>query len=33
VDSATHLAYFPIKNLDGHPLLRITRPASLGTNP
>jgi chromate transporter len=27
VDPDTHLAYFPIKNLEGHPALRITRPA------
>ena len=26
VDPETHLAYFPIKNLDGHPVLRIMRP-------
>jgi DNA-binding beta-propeller fold protein YncE len=23
VDSATHLVYFPLQNIDGHPLLRI----------
>jgi hypothetical protein len=33
VDSETHLAYFPIKNLDGHPVLRITRSASAGSSP
>jgi DNA-binding beta-propeller fold protein YncE len=27
VDPETHLAYFPIRNLDGHPVLRVTRPA------
>jgi DNA-binding beta-propeller fold protein YncE len=26
VDPATHLAYFPIKNLSGHPVLRMTEP-------
>jgi len=26
VDSDTHYAYFPIKNVDGHPVLRITEP-------
>lgn len=26
VDPATHLAYFPIKDLSGHPVLRITKP-------
>ncbi len=28
VDPDTHLAYFPIANLKGHPVLRITRPAA-----
>ena len=27
VDSKTHLVYFPLENVDGHPLLRIMRPA------
>ena len=27
VDQDTHLAYFPIKSLGGHPVLRITQPA------
>lgn len=27
VDSRTHLVYFPLENVDGHPLLRIMRPA------
>jgi DNA-binding beta-propeller fold protein YncE len=26
VDPTTHLAYFPIKSLSGHPVLRITKP-------
>jgi YVTN family beta-propeller protein len=26
VDSDTHLVYFPLQNVDGHPLLRIMRP-------
>jgi YVTN family beta-propeller protein len=26
LDPATHLVYFPIKSLDGHPVLRIMRP-------
>jgi DNA-binding beta-propeller fold protein YncE len=26
VDSKTHLVYFPLENVDGHPLLRIMRP-------
>lgn len=29
VDPKTHLVYFPLENVDGHPLLRIMRPASL----
>lgn len=28
VDPATHLVYFPLQDVDGHPLLRIMRPAS-----
>ncbi len=27
VDPKTHLVYFPLENVDGHPLLRIMRPA------
>jgi DNA-binding beta-propeller fold protein YncE len=27
VDSKTHLVYFPLENIDGHPILRIMRPA------
>jgi DNA-binding beta-propeller fold protein YncE len=26
VDSNTHLVYFPLENIDGHPLLRIMEP-------
>ena len=26
IDPATHLVYFPIKSVDGHPVLRIMRP-------
>jgi DNA-binding beta-propeller fold protein YncE len=26
VDPATHLVYFPLENIDGHPLLRIMQP-------
>lgn len=26
VDSDTHLVYFPLQNIDGHPLLRIMKP-------
>ena len=29
VDPETHLVYFPLENIDGHPLLRIMKPASL----
>jgi DNA-binding beta-propeller fold protein YncE len=29
VDPKTHLVYFPLENVDGHPLLRIMRPTSL----
>jgi DNA-binding beta-propeller fold protein YncE len=29
VDPKTHLVYFPLENVDGHPLLRIMRPADL----
>lgn len=29
VDPKTHLVYFPLESVDGHPLLRIMRPASL----
>ncbi len=28
VDPQTHLVYFPLENIDGHPLLRIMRPAA-----
>jgi DNA-binding beta-propeller fold protein YncE len=28
VDPKTHLVYFPLENLDGHPLLRIMEPAN-----
>lgn len=27
IDPATHKSYFPLKNVDGRPVLRITRPA------
>jgi DNA-binding beta-propeller fold protein YncE len=27
VDSETHLVYFPLENIDGHPILRIMKPA------
>jgi hypothetical protein len=27
VDPRTHLVYFPIQNLKGHPVLRIMTPA------
>lgn len=27
VDTDTHLVYFPLENIDGHPLLRIMEPA------
>ena len=27
VDTRTHLVYFPLENVDGHPILRIMRPA------
>ncbi len=26
VDSATHRSYFPLKDIDGHPVLRIMEP-------
>jgi DNA-binding beta-propeller fold protein YncE len=26
VDPRTHFVYFPLENVDGHPLLRIMRP-------
>ncbi len=29
VDARTHLVYFPLQNVGGHPLLRIMRPAEL----
>lgn len=29
VDSNTHLVYFPLENLGGHPVLRIMRPADI----
>ena len=28
VDPKTHLVYFPLENLDGHPVLRIMEPAN-----
>ena len=28
VDPDTHLVYFPLQNIDGHPVLRIMKPAS-----
>ena len=28
VDSQTHLVYFPLENLDGHPVLRIMEPST-----
>ena len=27
VDSDTHLVYFPLQNIEGHPLLRIMEPS------
>jgi hypothetical protein len=27
VDSQTHLVYFPLEDMNGHPVLRIMRPA------
>jgi DNA-binding beta-propeller fold protein YncE len=27
IDSDTHLVYFPLQNIDGHPLLRIMEPS------
>jgi YVTN family beta-propeller protein len=32
VDSETHRAYFPLKNVNGSPILRIMTPANIGTN-
>ncbi len=29
VDPATHMVYFPLENIDGHPLLRIMQPTGL----
>jgi hypothetical protein len=29
VDPKTHLVYFPLENVDGHPLLRIMKPTNL----
>jgi DNA-binding beta-propeller fold protein YncE len=29
VDPKTHLVYFPLENIDGHPLLRIMKPGDL----
>ena len=29
VDPETHLVYFPLQNLDGHPVLRIMRPSHM----
>ena len=31
VDSETHRAYFPLKNVNGSPILRIMMPANIGT--
>jgi len=31
VDSDTHRAYFPLKNVNGSPILRIMTPANIGT--
>jgi YVTN family beta-propeller protein len=31
VDSETHRAYFPLKNVNGSPILRIMTPANIGT--
>jgi DNA-binding beta-propeller fold protein YncE len=28
VDPKTHLVYFPLENIDGHPVLRIMQPAN-----
>jgi hypothetical protein len=28
VDPKTHLVYLPLENIDGHPLLRIMKPAN-----
>jgi hypothetical protein len=28
VDPMTHLVYFPLENVEGHPLLRIMQPAT-----
>ena len=30
VDPATHLVYFPLQNIHGHPVLRTLRPVSVG---
>jgi hypothetical protein len=27
VDPETHLVYIPLENIDGHPILRIMKPA------
>jgi DNA-binding beta-propeller fold protein YncE len=29
VDPETHLVYFPLQNIDGHPVLRIMKPRTL----
>jgi DNA-binding beta-propeller fold protein YncE len=29
VDPGTHLSYFPLQNIDGHPVLRIMQPANV----
>jgi DNA-binding beta-propeller fold protein YncE len=29
VDPETHLAYFPLQNIDGHPVLRVMAPSEL----
>jgi len=31
VDPETHLVYFPLENVNGHPVLRIMEVASPGT--
>jgi hypothetical protein len=28
IDPNTHLVYFPLENIDGHPLLRIMEPTT-----
>jgi len=29
VDPKTHLVYFPLENIDGHPMFRIMKPVDL----